>query len=44
MEERNVWGASSMNKEGKSHYPPTVTEEGYFPENFASAHEDTRSC
>lgn len=36
-------GASSMNKEGK-HYAPAVTEEGYFLEDFFSAHEDARSC
>lgn len=32
-----------MNKEYKTHYAPTVTEV-YFPEDFASAREDTWSC
>lgn len=32
-------GASGKNKEGETHYAPTVKEEGYFPEDFASAHE-----
>lgn len=43
MKERKVGGTSNMNKEGKN-YARTVTEEGYFLGDFASAHEDTRSC
>lgn len=37
-------GTSGMNKEGNTHYGHTVKEEGYFPEDFASVCEDTRSC
>lgn len=32
-----------MNKDCETHYAPRMTEED-FPEDFASAHEDIKSC
>lgn len=33
-----------MNKDSETHNVPRVAEEGGFPDDFASSHEDARSC